>query len=732
MLNTIYLRRRRRVLLPPGTAVAPLVPVYPATLLKNLESLGFTLSAELLARVETLTLEELREFYEALLADLRAMLGATQALQPMYPDFPAQVMAAPVAELYLNAVVHYLTGLLPHYPATERAPLTGQVQLQRIGLGTEAEFTGLFTNLMRANTSLSTQDQADLAWFVAHYRATIADYLPATVPQKENAALLGSLLLVHAPGPATDAWLLQHLRTATDVLRLAVAMSGPSAPPVSAKRPLRRGAPPAVPTGPDLSLATSTRFRSFSRTERRQLLGLLEQSSGGHPTEDMLRWPGRWLRLGERLHPGEFKNRFPQSYAAFDVLRNDREFHTFNGRVEQALAAGQLLAAAQLLRTRPGELARRLDHLLRLAAPDSDEAGQILAAFGEVAAQVSTPVLLQVRAHFTHRAGRAPGALRTFFPKGNVALVQAVPNTLPPLPAATCAAVAAHCERALLLRFSERPALGRVYLDPQLRNYLVPFSQRSASKALHTLVRGSRVALPAEGGDTVRFFLWWKEGDVNGQPTGRVDIDLAAVLYDANWRYLEHISWTNLRSAKYRAAHSGDITEAPHGACEFIDLDIPSVLRYGGRYVVPTLYSYTSQPYCNLPECYAGWMRRAAPQSGEIFEPATVQQRVDLAANTTIALPAILDLAARQVIWTDLALTSNPKWQNSLEGNQRGMVLMGRALTTLVKPTLYDLFWLHAAARGELVDSPASAETVFSLDAGITPFDTERIIGEYL
>ena len=33
------------------------------------------------------------------------------------------------------------------------------------------------------------------------------------------------------------------------------------------------------------------------------------------------------------------------------------------------------------------------------------------------------------------------------------------------------------------------------------------------------------------------------------------------------------------------------------------------------------LSSYTQQAYCDLPECFAGWMARQQPNSGEIFEP---------------------------------------------------------------------------------------------------------------
>ena len=203
------------------------------------------------------------------------------------------------------------------------------------------------------------------------------------------------------------------------------------------------------------------------------------------------------------------------------------------------------------------------------------------------------------------------------------------------------------------------------------------------------------------------------------------------MLYDAGWRYLEHISYTNLKSERYRAAHSGDIVTAPHGACEFIDLDIESVVRYGGRYVVAALHSFSGQPYCDLPECHAGWMLRQAPQSGEIFEPRTVQQKIDVAANTRICIPVILDLVARQVIWTDLALRSNPRWSTNVEGNQKGMLLMGQALTTLVKPDLYELFTLHAAARG-LPAPRETAQVVFAPDGTVTPFDIGVILAEYL
>ena len=50
-------------------------------------------------------------------------------------------------------------------------------------------------------------------------------------------------------------------------------------------------------------------------------------------------------------------------------------------------------------------------------------------------------------------------------------------------------------------------------------------------------------------------------------------------------------------------------------------------------------------------------MVRQYPGSGEVFEPSTVQDKVDITADTQISIPVILDLKERKLIWTDLSLT---------------------------------------------------------------------------
>ena len=686
-MNNIYLRRRGKIYVKAGDGGATVEQV--AVVQKEAEQLGFVLSEPLITRLGSLSVDQLTQFLRNLTADLRTMTGAHRPHQPLYPGFPEQVLRLPEAQLYLNAVWHYITLRRLPDEAGQRRPLLHGKTPRAIDLGTLDEFELIFTRLAAARTSLSAQDKADVCWFVRQYRADIFRLLPKTVSFKENLAVVGAQLLLNVPGAATEAFLRSQLKTATDVLRLAVGLADG-----------------------DVSLATATKFKPLKRGLRKLLLSLVEAT--GAPTEDMRRWSERWKRLGEVIHPGEYAERFPATFAGFDVIRNDRPFHSFSSVVEGYLRDGEIDAAERELEERPGELARRLDHLLRrTAAPDL-----VVAGFGRVAQRVSTPVLLQVLSHFKHRTGRS---LRAFFPKGDVANVFAIPDNRPFLSTDLTTQVVSICELALVERFSKLAPLGKCHLDPRLANFLAPLSQRSASRALRTLVRGSR--LPLSDTPFIRLFVWWMNG------RSRADVDLSVVLYGQAFNFVDAVAYYNLKS--YGAYHSGDIVDAPRGAAEFIDLDLHRLRQQQVRFVVMSLNSFTEQPYCELPECFAGWMARTDLNSGQIFEPRTVIDRIDVAADTKICLPLVLDLQEECIVWMDIALKQYARW-NNVHNNLSGVSLMLRALTGLVKPDLHTLFALHIRARGELVRTPDGADTIFSPTEGITPFDVDRIRADFL
>ena len=131
-------------------------------------------------------------------------------------------------------------------------------------------------------------DAADVAWFIRQYRGDVFRLLPGDVPFREIRALVGGALVQHVAGDArVDEFLDRNVETATDALRLAVALSGG-----------------------DVSLTTATtRFAPMKRGVRRLLLRLLDRA----PREDVMRHAERWKRLAEVLHPGDYADKYPRA-----------------------------------------------------------------------------------------------------------------------------------------------------------------------------------------------------------------------------------------------------------------------------------------------------------------------------------------------------------------------------------------------------------------------------------
>ncbi len=714
--NLMLLRKNSQILLPKNLLQAlsevrqqPIDPKLLLMLQKNIEPLGFVLSNELAERVLNMSLTELDEFYQLLIPALRGLVGADKAFSPMYPNFPQQVKNLSDVELKLNALLHYWGDwigqrILPHYDKLPRPALdeqTEKTKLKSIGLAGPDDVQQLFSRLLQAKSSLRPEDKQDLVWLVFSRAEQIINWLPEQVPYRENSALLAATLLRHT---ALYQQAAEYVKTGVDVLRTATALADG-----------------------DISLAENTRFPSYSKAIRRWLLERFEAVN--NLDEDLWRHPEKFKRLAERLHPGEYRKRYPQTFEAFKRLRSGQAAESYSRVVETHLAKGQVSDILPLLNSRPGDFARRLDHLLRLSRPEGAEA--VVQAFAKVVNKLPSALALQLRHHFEHRLQMTE--LRVFFPKGDLAKLQAIDNFLPPLGESVCRSVSELCRQALLNNYATRKPLGSCWLDERLKAYTVPFAMRSASKALHTISRGSRIPFGESvesATETMRFFIWWKDGK------SRTDIDLSALVLDQDFEYQTTLAYYNLK--ELGGTHSGDITSAPNGASEFIDIELSPFLARGSRYVMMVINSFTTQPYCDLPECFAGFMQRQKPNSGEIYEPRTLANKFDLTANTTIAIPLILDLKNREVIWTDLSLSRNPSTVNNVHGNRSSLSLLCEAMVSLSKPSLYDLFALHIQARGQEVSQPDSAEHVFSSEPCeasermISAFDIPKILAEYL
>lgn len=724
-IATILLRRRSKLVVAPGKENN--VDAVKAMSI-NVASLGYIFSPELIKVLETLSLAQLKKFHNFLIPTLSEFVGGHVKYRPLFRNFPDDVPET--FSYYFDRVVAHFQSMfgmtenakllscghlinlekfdLSNFgacpvcqrqveedellPAKERTKLSAKEKIvfKEITLGEEHEIFEVFKNLLSSNTSISMQDKEDITDIFTIHLHDISIHIPQEIPHKEVLAHFASLVL---RGFDTYELVTAKVKTATDILRVATSLS--------------EG---------DISLATASKFKKFSNKERRFLLELLENCSSIE--EDMVRYAKNWIRLGEILHPGDYSKKYPKTFAAFTKIRNNEHIDTFNSRTEKLMKELKLSELIDHLMARPGEFGRKLDFILsRLTKKEIPVA---LEKFTKAAERIPTPTLLQIKSNFVIRSSKDKD-IRIILPKGNLAKVKIIDETRVPIEKSVSERVVDLIDNELMTRFSKLPKLGKIYLDENLSTYLLPASQRSASKSLLTIPRGSQVSLTDD--EVVRMFIYWKQPAVH-----RTDVDLSTILFDENWNCKGQVSWTNYHEDGM--VHSGDITSAPNGASEFIDIKKSVVLKSGVRYVAMNIYNFTGQNFVELPECFAGFMGRKKPKSGEIFEPKTVKFKFDVAAEGAIAIPLILDLVENKMIWTDIALKG--RMADSVHRSGGTVQLIAKALSQMVKfkCNLYDLLLMHAEMRGEIVAKPEDADLVFSEETISSQMDT--IMSEYI
>ena len=675
-------------------------------MMKNIESLGYTLSKDLIEVIRYFNEKAQNDFYRELVTCLKEYTGADKVWNPMYPNFPQQVVEMDDWELFVNAIVHYISGgtLYPKYEKDERLPLFESTDLTVIDIGENDDLNEIMNNLITSKTSLSETDKTDMIWLIQNLGVDV-NKIPDEIPFKENVAVICKLIMDNISEVEWYKVLHKYLKTATDILRFVTYLSDG-----------------------DVSLATNTKYKSLPRKQRRLILNLLDNA--GNIEEDMKRHESKWIRLGEVLHAGEYKQ-YNNVNTAFDKLRNNGDIVTFGGKINKLLDNKYIITAIEMLKTRPGEFARRLDSLLR-DYPDSSSF--IIKEFREVASGISVPVLLQVREHFNWRNEKNDS--RVFFPKGQLAKCYTVENKLTYIDRDSCNRIMEICVDAITEQFKSKESLGKVYIDNSIKGYCVPQSQRSASKSMKTITRGSKLPI-GKNTKCCRGFIWWTNLNNDGNDVwrnDRVDIDLSAAILDENFGYLSHISYTNLRDQNFRGYHSGDIINGGpidgDGVCEFIDVDIDSVVRNGGRYIIYQVYSFTGQKYSEMPHAMFGWMEREDVNSGEIFEANTVEQRINLTAETTVAIPVLFDCVTREYIWMDVAGNINNMNRScaNLEKNLYGVSAMCYGIVKCHKPQMYDLAVMNALGRGTIVENRNEADIIFDMNTEKPKIITEKYI----
>ena len=654
------------------------------SLLHEMFNLGYVPSTDFLELMDNKLLD-IKSLYVSLMPVLRNLVGAHVEHTPMYPNFPKQVAEMSDFELYMNAMCHYWTAgtWLPEFEVELRKlDIEPNAKFKEIDIIISQDLWDKIDNLALSPDSLTTFDKDTIRWAIDNNVFTFNEDYLAKITFAETRCIILAEFLKNGDNSSFG----QLLNNVTDVLRTATYLSGG-----------------------DVSLAANTKFKNFKRSERRFLTEILDTF---WDAETAVRHKNKWIKLLHSLHVGDYSK---SMWRNAQKLRENVHIETFNGDVEARLIARDLDGAIKLLSRRPSEFARRVDHLLRL----TDNTPFVIRAFDKVLKDVPTKIVAQLIGHFNNRSTERKSVV---LPKGQMAKAVLI-DQKGELANTDKTAILRVLYNTLLVRFQDKdPLAGKVWIDPALAQCPVPSGMRSVTAGLVTVPRGTRY----EFGDdnTLRFFVHWK---------GR-DIDLSATYHDEDFKTVDHVSYTNLKSTTMEAYHSGDITSAPNGASEFIDININVGLKKA-RYVAMSVLSYSQEPFNEIEECFVGWMGRSKPESNEIYDPKTVKHCIHLVNPTKYVCPVIFDLKERKAIFVDMTKNIETHcWGNNVESNRAGIEDILYAAVNPKKMSLYDLFESHTLARATgMVDKKEDADITFGItDCDVTPADWADIQTDWM
>ncbi|MCW7538007.1 hypothetical protein OOT46_09115 [Aquabacterium sp. A7-Y] len=616
------------------------------TVLANLASYGYAPSIAALEALRQLELSQLKRFWREVEPALQRITGADRRMADfvVYKNFPDEVLSMSQAGYWIRQISMYLGAPNEWFTqeAAERPMLDERLALKVLDLaGTDA-----FDRIAAALTASRfrwTDLQRDHALQLLGTSRGPLDL--GAFGFKENG--------IRAIAASLDHQREIHIRDATDVLRLAAALSDA-----------------------DISLRGDVKFARFSRARRRQLVTMLEAAP--HLDEDFGARPHLFKHLLSRLHPGDFQA--PRVSAAYDRLYRGL-IETHNARIERLLQARDE-AVLDLVVERPGEAARRLHQLYTLFGSSAVD------RFCAVAERLPTARLLQLRKYAETINDRAT---LMHPPRGAWARARIMPNEKQPLGEPARAALLGVIDKVVSARLASALPHG-VVVDPAVAHVKLPTNDQE----LAPYGRGTRFPIPPEV-TLVRTASYWRAKTTGG---GNIWYDNGWVFLTGSFQPVGAVCW-NLPRTK-GAAFSGDPTNSKDSegrACQLIDLDLKALNARGVRYAVWNVLAYNRIKFSAAEEVCAALQWGEDARAGGLFEAARAQMVFPLKGDALTKYVAYLDLHTRELVYMDADLGGAV---NAASSNQERLSsLMPAYLEYLASlPSVADLF--ATAPKGDV------------------------------
>ena len=640
---------------------------------------GYMLDTKCLQALANMPEEEVEKIANSVVDYLADAYG-DGCFVTLFGNYPQTVLQMSELEMFVHQIMHYLSGgtYSPAMPSCDDAELAmlhssydNRVLKDNYKLITpisDCDLAAYFNKLLSAQQSLTDYDKKAVEYLCNHYDelgVSFNDIFPEDIPFKETLCLVLANTGDYYP------------KTITDVLRYAVYLSDgdvslPALPSLvdygwyqdvqynqrwnnpryaEMKEKMKKRYEEMVKKARE-----PYKFAKFSRGQRRDILDLIEyvlnHNSWDNVLADMKKYMGRWIRLGEVLHPGEYAKQYPKTSEAFIMLRNSGQYiSTFNGKIAACREAGDVTKMINLYKTRPGEFARNIDNLLRNYPNKTDD---VLDALAAVLPSVSIKNLYELLDHFNIRNDEEFRNGRYITVKSNRKAYK-LPN-LAALDEVTLVQLMELLENEMLKRFSAKESLeGKTYIiDRQLADIALPKNMRSMNIAPGQLGRGTKLRIDDSTG-IIRCYCRWVD------KFGQYDLDLATTFYDENFQYKTAVSWNSYYKQEDWAVFSGDVRHRKGNCAEYIDVDINKALAAGNRYVIATVNDYDGGGFTKK-DAWGGVMARSQMGTkGELtWAPDTITTGFRLTSTCCNIIMTVLDLKERVMYVVDEDMAGLP------------------------------------------------------------------------
>ncbi|PHI03065.1 TerD family protein [Fusobacterium polymorphum] len=662
-----------------------------ATLIKKFEGYGYIFSKELAIAIS-------KEERNVIIDKLKAVIKVIEDFKSdknytvFYKNFPDEVINMSEIDLYINQILHYWIGYLPSNSENiikEDVEPSKLVKARELNLIDDEMIEKLFIDLLSSNVTLSEQYLDDVCVLTNNKSIKELENYMEYIQMKETLTTVSSYIL------KKEGVLIGNFKTATDILRLIAKISGNE---LNNKH---------------------IHFAYFSRAELREFIDKLENLKNIMP--DIKRYSKPWHTFFKLYAKKINFNKYPKVRKVADMLFGDISYMTERGKINEKIKRLPIMSEEELDNFVKeyivfyGDYVREILSLLNKAKENQYE--KLLLGLENCVTKVNTRILFQLYDRIINLKAKDKTIPRLVNSKGkwrrlreSISLSDELLNRVLQI-----------VEDGIKTQLKEKENLGKVYIDEDYKNIMLTTSEKDSNVSLRPMTRGSRIKFNPDA-EVLRFFVAWKNLDEKTLKElntiyDRVDVDLSALTFNENLEFNDVAAYYNQKKSGF--AFSGDITNAPEGALEYIDVfDLERLKKKGNRYILMQIRSYNGYTFEEINSVYAGVMELTSIEAKEkknMYSTA-ITEGFQIVSSERTTNTILVDLKKFEYIWLDMNMDSYKLdiFQNALNYEEIPYLNdMLRYFSRKQYITMYDLLKLNADVRGILTKDKKEADVIF-------------------